>query len=62
MIGAPTENWMMCYPYGAYNDDTLSILRAKKCSAALTTKIGIAQLDADKLLELSRFDTNDFPQ
>jgi peptidoglycan/xylan/chitin deacetylase (PgdA/CDA1 family) len=62
MIGAPTENWMMCYPYGAYNDDTLSILRAKKCSAAVTTKVGIAQLDADKLLELSRFDTNDFPQ
>lgn len=61
-IGAPTENWIMCYPYGAYNADTLGILKLQKCSAGLTTRVGIAQLDADNLLELPRLNTNDFPQ
>ena len=60
-IGAPTENWIMCYPYGAYNHHTLNILAEKKCCVGLTTKIGLAELNGDKLLELSRFDTNDFP-
>ena len=61
-IGASTENWIMCYPYGGYNADTLDILKHKKCSVGLTTKIGIARLDGDNLLELPRLDTNDFPQ
>jgi len=61
-IGAPTEDWIMCYPYGEYNADTLSILKEKKCLVGLTTKVGIAKLDGDNLLCLSRFDTNDFPQ
>ena len=52
----------MCYPYGAYNDDTLSILRKKKCVIGLTSKVGHGLLKRHKLLELSRFDTNDFPQ
>ena len=24
-IGEPTKDWIMCYPYGSYNSDTLSI-------------------------------------
>jgi peptidoglycan/xylan/chitin deacetylase (PgdA/CDA1 family) len=61
-IGAPTEDWIMCYPYGGYNSDTLDILKNKKCCIGLTTKVGAAALDRDKLLELSRFNTNDFIQ
>lgn len=61
-VGAPTDNWIMCYPYGEYNDDTLTVLRSKKCAIGLTTKVGFAELDSSKLLELARFDTNDFPQ
>jgi hypothetical protein len=61
-VGAATENWIMCYPYGSYNGDTLNILKDKKCSVGLTTKPGVAVLNRDKLLELSRFDTNDFLQ
>jgi peptidoglycan/xylan/chitin deacetylase (PgdA/CDA1 family) len=61
-VGAPTENWIMCYPYGGYNNDTLDILRARKCSVGLTTRVGVAELDNGRLLELARFDTNDFPQ
>lgn len=61
-VGAPTKNWIMCYPYGAYNEDTLSILREKECAIGLTTKVGLAEVDPSKMLELKRFDTNDFPR
>ena len=61
-IGAPTDNWVMCYPYGAYNDDTLSILGSKKCAIGITTKVGFADFKTSSLLELARFDTNDLPQ
>ena len=61
-VGAPIENWIMCYPYGAYNADTLSILKRKNCSVGLTTNVGAVSLYSDNLLELNRFDTNNFPQ
>jgi hypothetical protein len=61
-IGAATEDWIMCYPYGGFNDDTLDVMRHKKCGAGLTTKIGVVDMNACDRLQLSRFDTNDFPQ
>jgi len=61
-VGARTNDWIMCYPYGAYNEDTLNILKSKNCAIGLTTKVGFANLTKSKMLELSRFDTNDFPQ
>lgn len=61
-IGASTNNWIMCYPYGSYNNDTLNILRKKKCLIGLTTKVGTINLNHSKILELSRYDTNHFPQ
>ena len=61
-VGASTKNWIMCYPYGSYNNDTLNILRKKKCLIGLTTKIGTINLNQSKILELNRYDTNHFPQ
>jgi peptidoglycan/xylan/chitin deacetylase (PgdA/CDA1 family) len=61
-IGANTNNWIMCYPYGAYNESTLRILTERNCAVGLTTKVGIAEVKRDYSLELSRFDTNDYPQ
>ena len=61
-IGAPTTDWVMNYPYGGYNSDTLNILKMKNCCIGLTTTNGIAELNKNKLLELSRLDTNDFPK
>ena len=52
----------MCYPYGSYNNYTLRILKKKKCSIGLTTKVGVANLSESKMLELNRYDTNQFPQ
>lgn len=61
-VGASTSDWVMSFPYGAYNEETLSILNEKRCAIGLTTKVGIADLSVQSPLELSRFDTNDFPQ
>tara|TARA_R110002111_G_scaffold144910_2_gene211329 strand:+ start:202834 stop:203784 length:951 start_codon:yes stop_codon:yes gene_type:complete len=61
-VGAPTSNWIMCYPYGAYNEVTLEIIDRKKCAIGFTTKVGPSSLDRNAALEMNRFDTNDFPQ
>ena len=52
----------MCYPYGAYNEDTLSLLKERDCVIGITSKVGISDLTVDDPLQLRRFDTNDFPQ
>ena len=61
-LGSRTEDWIMCYPRGAYNSDTLEILKDRKCVVGLTTDFGLAKISQDSGLELPRYDTNDFPQ
>jgi peptidoglycan/xylan/chitin deacetylase (PgdA/CDA1 family) len=60
-IGAPTKNWIMCYPYGAYNDSVLCVLRERGCTVGLTTKVAVAQIGVGDALALPRLDTNDLP-
>ena len=60
-LGAPTNDWVMCYPFGAYNDTLLRLLRDRGCAIGLTTKMAIAQLGIDDPLALPRLDTNDLP-
>ena len=61
-IGTNINNWIMCYPYGDYNDSLLDFLKIKKCLLGFTTKIDIANLNKDNLLTLPRLDTNDLPK
>ena len=61
-LGAPLDEWVMCYPYGASNDTLLNILREKNCAIGLTTEVAIADLDANDPLLLPRLDTNDLPK
>ena len=61
-VGQQTDNWVMCYPYGAYNSSLTEILKKKHCKLALTTKVGIASLSKDNALTLERLDTNDLPK
>lgn len=61
-IGARTKDWIMCYPYGSYNQDTLNILEERNCAVGLTTKVGRVNTLQHSALEMPRFDTNDFPQ
>jgi peptidoglycan/xylan/chitin deacetylase (PgdA/CDA1 family) len=61
-VGARTYNWIMCYPYGSHNNDTLKVLKDKNCLIGLTTKAGMSNLKQSKLLDLNRYDTNHFLQ
>lgn len=61
-VGASSKNWIMCYPYGAYNDTTLSLLQKYKASIGITTEVRTADFSKDNQFTLPRLDTNDFPQ
>lgn len=61
-IGAPTQDWIMCYPYGGYNDSLLDVVRSRGCAVGLTTEVDIADLARDNPLTLPRLDTNDLPK
>ena len=61
-LGAGTSKWIMCYPYGAYNEDTLKILQRKNCVVGFALNDEYSSLDKSKALEMSRLDTNEFPQ
>ena len=60
-VGAPTKDWVMCYPYGAYNNSTLSLLKKFDAAIGITTEVRVANLEADNPFTLPRLDTNDFP-
>ncbi len=61
-VGADTRRWMMCYPYGAYNESLLSVLKSRNCVVGLTTRVGLATLKQNDALLLPRLDTNDLPK
>lgn len=64
-IGGDTDNWTICYPYGAYDDDTISILKENGCKLGMTTRVGVADLEdkqGDVIFKLPRLDTNDLPK
>jgi hypothetical protein len=61
-VGAATKDWVMCYPYGAYNDDTLALLQRYGAAVGITTEVRKAEISNDNPLTLPRLDTNDFPQ
>jgi len=59
VYGRGPVHWVMCYPYGAYNDRILKLLEQCGCVLGLTTRVGLA--DLSRPLELARLDTNDLP-
>lgn len=61
-LGCSCENWVMCYPYGGFNDSLLNVLEAKRCCIGLTTDVAVADLDTASPLTLPRLDTNDLPK
>lgn len=60
-LGAPTTDWVMCYPYGASDAKLRAMMLRKGCSAALTIEPGIADLTTNDPLLLPRIDTNELP-
>lgn len=61
-LGVDMTSWVMCYPYGGYNESLLAILRASDCALGLTTNLAIADLDTSDPLQIARIDTNDLPK
>lgn len=61
-LGCDVKSWIMCYPYGGYNDSLCSIINRHGCKVALTSRIEIADLNRDRPLLLPRLDTNDLPK
>ena len=61
-IGVGEVGWVMCYPYGAYNESMMPLLKARGCVAGLSVEVRIADLDQDNPLALPRLDTNDLPK
>lgn len=58
--GRAPVDWVMCYPFGSYDDVTLALLRSRACALGLTTRVALAH-DLGRPLELPRLDTNDLP-
>jgi peptidoglycan/xylan/chitin deacetylase (PgdA/CDA1 family) len=61
-VGVDISTWIMCYPYGAYNDSLLAVLKARNCVVGLTTEVGLASLGLHDPLVLPRINTNDLPK
>lgn len=61
-VGVSDVDWVMCYPYGAWNHSLLDILRSRGCGLGFTTDVSIANLSKNDKLLLPRLDTNDLPK
>ena len=55
------DSWVMNYPYGSCNEDTIDIIRGKGCKLGLTTEVRAAEVVPEERYRLPRFDCNDFP-
>ncbi len=55
------NRWICCYPYGSYDENVINIIKSKGAILGLSTDVKQANLNADSLFKLPRFDTNDFP-
>ena len=53
------KEYVMCYPFGSYNKNTINILKEFNFKLALTTKRKIANFAKESKFELPRLDTND---
>lgn len=64
-VGGDSKNWTICYPYGDYNEDTISLLKKRGCKFGLTVEASIASIDNnvdDSIYKIPRLDVNDLPK
>lgn len=61
-INNDKNSWIMCYPYGNFSQQVISKIKEQGFQAAITTEVGDAILEKSQSFQLSRYDTNDFPQ
>jgi len=61
-ISSDTQNLVMCYPYGDFDQKVISKLIKSNFKAGLSTKVGDSMISNTNIFSLERYDTNDFPQ
>tara|TARA_B100000579_G_C22808780_1_gene844042 strand:- start:723 stop:1709 length:987 start_codon:yes stop_codon:yes gene_type:complete len=61
-LGVDMENWVISYPYGGFNNETISVIESRDCKLAFTTQVDFTNLALKNRFMLERFDTNDFPK
>ena len=52
----------LCYPFGAYDNNTIMLMKKLKLDLGFTTKVGSAKFKEEKdyIYKLPRWDTNHF--
>jgi peptidoglycan/xylan/chitin deacetylase (PgdA/CDA1 family) len=53
------KNFVMCYPFGDYNKDTITVLKKFNFNLGLTTSRKVANFQKANKFEIPRLDTND---
>ena len=61
-IGVLPKDWTMCYPYGAYNEITIDLLKKYSCSIALADTSTSPDYEKYCQHTVPRYDTNDYPK
>lgn len=62
LLGVSADERVMCYPYGAFDDRLISVLKKHDFKLGLSTEPEIAILDKEHAFQLDRLDTNDIPK
>jgi peptidoglycan/xylan/chitin deacetylase (PgdA/CDA1 family) len=60
-MGCSLKDWVMCYPYGGYNDSLIEVIKKAGCCLGLNTDVNIADLKNTNPYTLPRINTNDIP-
>ncbi len=59
-IGSDVDQWVMCYPYGRYNQSLINVIKSRGCKLGLTINSGVSVIDKKSAFMLNRIDTNHF--
>ena len=57
----PKRGWVMCFPYGSSNRDTIEYVKSRGAGFGFSTEVRVAKPETDDPYTLPRLDTNDFP-
>ena len=56
------KDWVMCYPYGGYDDSIIQIIKDQGCRLGFTIDVRLADICKDNPLLIPRLNTNDLPK
>ena len=57
LVGTDLNNWTMCYPYGDFDKQCISLLTQYNCKLAFRDNGGVGLLEDENRYSLERFDT-----